>query len=239
MVEEYDSIIKNNVWEVIPRPANKSVVSSRWLYKVNQATDGSVKKHKAIFVAKGFSLVEGIDYEETVSLVARLKRVLYELKQALCAWYTMIENYFTRLGFTKSEADANLYHIVVESKLLIIVLYVDDLILTCDKKLVKSCKKDLARTFMMKGLGLMHYFLGMEVWQGDEELFVSQGKYANEILEKFHTESIKPMETPLVGKWRKKDVTSSELVEATIYKHFVGSLMYLVNTRSNTFFVVN
>jgi len=49
----------------------------------------------------------------------------------------------------------------------------------------------------MKDLGLMHYFLGMEVWQGDEELFVSQGKYANETLKKFHMESSKPMETPL------------------------------------------
>lgn len=61
--------------------------------------------------------------------------------------YTRITNYFTRLGFTKSEGDTNLYHIVVESKLLIIVLYVDDLILTGDEKLVKSCKEDLEREF--------------------------------------------------------------------------------------------
>eukprot|EP00253_Pinus_taeda_P009564 PITA_09564 len=49
----------------------------------------------------------------------------------------------------------------------------------------------------MKGMGLMHYFLGMEVWHGDGELFVSQGKYANEILRRFRMESNKPMETPL------------------------------------------
>jgi hypothetical protein len=69
------------------------------------------------------------------------------------------------LGFTKSEADANLYHIMVEGKPLIIVLYVDDLILTGDDQLIKSCKEDLAREFEMKDMGLMHYFLGMEVWQ--------------------------------------------------------------------------
>eukprot|EP00253_Pinus_taeda_P025926 PITA_25926 len=61
MVEEYASIIRNNVWEVVPRPADKSVVSSRWLYKIKQATYGSVEKHKAIFVARGFSQVEEID----------------------------------------------------------------------------------------------------------------------------------------------------------------------------------
>eukprot|EP00253_Pinus_taeda_P017404 PITA_17404 len=55
MVEEYDSIVRNNVWDVVPRPENKSVVSSHWLYKVKQAVDGSVENHKARFVARGFS----------------------------------------------------------------------------------------------------------------------------------------------------------------------------------------
>lgn len=77
------------------------------------------------------------------------------------------------MGFTKSEENENIYHIVFEGKLLIIVLYVDDLILTSDEKLVKYCKYDFVREFKMKDLGLMHYFLGMEVWKGDEELFVS------------------------------------------------------------------
>jgi len=53
MVEEYDSIIKNSVWEVVPRPTNKSVVSSIWIYKLNQAT--KLEKHKAKSVASGFS----------------------------------------------------------------------------------------------------------------------------------------------------------------------------------------
>ena len=76
----------------------------------------------------------------------------------------------------------NLYHILVEGKFLFIFLYVDDLILTGDEELINSCKEDLAREFEMKDMGLMHYFLGMEVWQGDGHLFVSEGKYANEIL---------------------------------------------------------
>ena len=70
-------------------------------------------------------------------------------------------------GFTKSEADANLYHIVVEGKLLIIVLYVNDLILTGDEKLIKSCKEDIAREFDMKDLGFMLTFL---VWKYGKEM---------------------------------------------------------------------
>jgi hypothetical protein len=68
------------------------------------------------------------------------------------------------LGFTKSEADANLYQFVVEGKILIIVFYVDDLILTGDEKIIHSCKEDLEKEFEMKDLGLLHYFLGLEIW---------------------------------------------------------------------------
>ena len=83
-----------------------------------------------------------------------------------------IDSYFTGLGFTKSEADPNLYQIVVEGKFLIIV-YVNDLILTGDEILIHSCKADLAKEFEMKDLGLLHYFLGLEIWQRKGGLFVS------------------------------------------------------------------
>eukprot|EP00253_Pinus_taeda_P009486 PITA_09486 len=151
---------------------------------------------------------EGFDTFDRESHVCRLKRALYGLKQAPYAWYTSINNYFTGLGFTKSETDANLYLIMVEGKPLIIVLYVDDLILIGDDQLVQSCKEDLAREFEMKDMGLMHDFLGMEVWQKDGEVFVSQGKYANEILRCFHMEKCKPMQNPLARNWRKEDATS-------------------------------
>ncbi len=75
MVEEYDSIVWNNVWDGVPRPENMLVVSSRWIYKVKQATDGSVAKHKARFFSRGFSQVEGIDYEETFAPVARYSSI--------------------------------------------------------------------------------------------------------------------------------------------------------------------
>ena len=60
MVVEYDSIIKKCAWEIFPRLVGKLVVGLRWIYKVNQAVDGSVEKHKARFVVKGFSLVRGL-----------------------------------------------------------------------------------------------------------------------------------------------------------------------------------
>ena len=83
--------------------------------------------------------------------------------------------------------------------------------------MIKSCKEDLVREFKMKDMGLMHYFLGMEGWQRDGDVFVSQGKYANLILRRFHMEKCKPMQTPLARNWRKEDATSGEVVAATVY----------------------
>ena len=66
MIEEYSSIMKNDVWEVVLRPTGKSVVTSRWLYEIKHVVDGSVEKYKARFVARGFTQKEGIDYDETI-----------------------------------------------------------------------------------------------------------------------------------------------------------------------------
>jgi hypothetical protein len=71
IMEEYNSIMKNDVWEVVPRPKGKSMVTFRWLYKVKYVADGRIEKYKAHFVARGFSQVEGVDYDETFVPVAR------------------------------------------------------------------------------------------------------------------------------------------------------------------------
>ena len=70
-MDEYHSIMKNDVWEIVLRPEGKSVVTSRWIYKMKLAADGSVEKYKARFVARGFSQVEGIDYDATFAPVAQ------------------------------------------------------------------------------------------------------------------------------------------------------------------------
>ena len=71
MMEEYQSIMKNDVWDVVPRLKGMFVVTSKWIFKIKHAADGSVENYKERFVAQGFSQKEGIDYEETFALVAR------------------------------------------------------------------------------------------------------------------------------------------------------------------------
>ena len=104
--------------------------------------------------------------------VCRLKKALYGLKQALRAWYLWIDTYLQQLGFQKSDADPNLHFIVVGEDPLILVLYVDYLFIIGVERLIKSCKKELASEFEMKDIGLMHYYLGLEVWQESGHIFL-------------------------------------------------------------------
>lgn len=71
MTEEYQSILKNDVWDIVARPEGKSIVSSKWLFKIKHVANGSIEKYKAIFIDRGFSQKEGIDYEETFAHIAR------------------------------------------------------------------------------------------------------------------------------------------------------------------------
>ena len=84
-------------------------------------------------------------------------------------------------GFTCSNADLNLYFKVDREKPLILVLYVDDLFLTGADPLIHQCKRELAAKFEMKDLGLMHYFLGLEVWQMPGDIFLFSRKICREV----------------------------------------------------------
>jgi hypothetical protein len=91
----------------------------------------------------------------------------------------------------------------------------------------------------MKYIGLVHYFLGLEVWQSPEKIFLNQGKYTVEILKSFDMLECKSMNTPMETKLNLLVDTSSKLVDATLYKHIIGSLMYLMNTKPDIYFDVN
>ena len=94
-------------------------------------------------------------------------------------------------------------------------MYVDDLFLTGNEKHIAYCKNRLAEEFEMKDLGLMHYFLGLEVWQSPEGIFSNQGKYAVEILKRFDMLDCKAMDTSMDTNLKLLPDESSQLVDMT------------------------
>eukprot|EP00253_Pinus_taeda_P032760 PITA_32760 len=160
MAEEYESIMKNDIPDIMPRPKGISVMTSKWLFKIKHGVDGSIEKYKQVSLAasQGWTLhqmdiktaflhgmlqeevyveqPQGFEVEDQRTHVCRLKEALYGLKQAPRAWYAHIDSYLVKLGFTRSYVDPNVYFKVVQGMSLILVLYVDDLFLTGSKPLI-------------------------------------------------------------------------------------------------------
>jgi hypothetical protein len=112
--------------------------------------NGEIEEEVYIEKTQGFMI------HEKKSHVCRLEKDLYELKKTPRAWYASIDGYYMILGFTKSEEDHNLYYKVEDGFPLILVLYVDDLFLTGNAKLIDGCKREFASEFEMKDLGMVN-----------------------------------------------------------------------------------
>jgi len=126
----------------------------------------------------------------------------------------------------------------VKNAPVILLLYVDDLFLTSVGHLIIKCNRELAFEFDMKDLGLMHYYLGLEVWQKPGEIFLGKAKYTIKILQNFGMMDCKSMATPMLTNFKKLRDSKSNLVNQSLYWQLIGS-MYFVDTRMDICFAIN
>ena len=150
-----------------------------------------------------------------------------------------MDAYLLRIGFFKSSAEANLHIEIVKNEPVIRLLYVDDLFITGVEHKILECKIMLEEKFEMKYLGLMHYYLDLEVSKNPGEIYLGQGKYIIKMLQKFGMMYSKHMNTPMITIIKKLRSSDSSLINPTRYCNLVGSLMYLVNTKLDIFFTTN
>lgn len=123
--------------------------------------------------------------------------MLYGLKEAPQAWYSQIDMYFYPKGFDESPNETTPYIKVEGHDILIISLYVDDLFVRgSNLTIINNFKEQMMKMFEMTDLGLMNYFLGMEIHQTKEGIFLSQKNYVNNILKKFNMDRCYPILTP-------------------------------------------
>eukprot|EP00253_Pinus_taeda_P008260 PITA_08260 len=173
------------------------------------------------------------------SLVCRLKKSLYGLKQVPWAWYAKMDSFLLETSFSRCHSDNTVYTKKVGKSLIILVLYVHDLILTgSDPTLINHVKSNLKKKFEMTDLGHLHYFLGLQVLQSKEGISLSHSKYAYDLLRHFHMEDYKPAPSPFQS-GAKLSVTCTSLeVDATLYRQLVGKILYLTHTHPELSFVV-
>ncbi|CAL1391452.1 unnamed protein product [Linum trigynum] len=171
--------------------------------------------------------------------VCKLKKALYGLKQAPRAWYGKIAEYLDRNGYMLAPADSSLFVKNRQGKLSIVLVYVDDLIITGDDvAVISQIKENLSVRFRMKELGELRHFLGLEVERTKEGLFLCQHKYAKDLLEKYGMLECKPVTTPVEISAKLCSTEGKDLEDRTIYRQLVGSLIYLTLTRPDISYAV-
>jgi hypothetical protein len=122
---------------------------------------------------------------------------------------------------------------------LILVLYVDDLLITIfSNSTIVAVKRILHDRFLMMELGLLHLFLGLDISQDTSGIKLSQAKYERDLLERFHMTDCKSAPTPFLSGVKFEDGRETPLVENTLYKQLVGSWLYLTHSRPDLSYIV-
>ncbi|CAM8903115.1 unnamed protein product [Rhodiola kirilowii] len=170
--------------------------------------------------------------EKVVGQVCKLVKSLYGLKQASRQWFAKFSEAITDFGFQRSLNDYSLFTMKKGGYFLILLVYVDDVVITgTSSMLISDVKKYIHDTFRIKDLGFLKYFLGLEVARSDAGIFLNQRKYAMELLEEHNLLQCKPAKTPMNSKHKLSLSTEPLLSDALPYKKLVGKLIHMSITR--------
>ena len=185
----------------------------------------------------------GLEETVTQGKVLRLRKAIYGLKQSPRAWYHKLSMTLRDRGFRRSEADHTLFTLSSQSGIIVVLVYVDDIIISgSDKEGIQSTKAYLKSVFDIKDLGLLKYFLGIEVCRSKEGLFLSQRKYTLDLLSETGMLETKSVSTPLEDGYKvinEGETEDQPYEDPKNYRRLVGKLIYLTLTRPDLCFAVN
>jgi Reverse transcriptase (RNA-dependent DNA polymerase) len=174
------------------------------------------------------NLPPGHGKENVPNLVCRLKKLIYGLKQSPRAWYGKISNFLISCNFKIGSADSSLFINNNFNDITIVLVYVDDLIITGDNQVeIDDIKQDLKQKFDIKDLGKLKYFLGIEIAHSQKGLFISQRKY---VLKEIGKLGCKPISTPIDPNVKLNIEDSEPLKDIHHFQRVIGKLIYLTVT---------
>nr|GEW07024.1 retrovirus-related Pol polyprotein from transposon TNT 1-94 [Tanacetum cinerariifolium] len=242
----------------------KHAIRTKWVYRNKKDKRGVVVRNKSILVAQGYTQEEGIDYDEVFAPVARIEVIrlflayesfmgfiVYQMDVKSAFLYGIIEEgmYVCQLPscedlyfpnkIRRGIIDKTLFIKKDKGDILLVHVYVDDIIFGSTKKsLCTEFKGLMHKKYQMSSMGELTFFLGLQVMQKDDGIFISQDKYVADILKKFDFSLLKTASTPIeTNKALLKDEESKD-VDVYLYRLMIGSLMYLTASRPDIMFAV-
>ncbi|GJT34578.1 putative ribonuclease H-like domain-containing protein [Tanacetum coccineum] len=248
--DDEPEIEPNRVTKALSDPAWVEAMQEELLQFELQKIDerGIVIRNKARLVAQGHTQEKGIDYDDVFAPVAKIEAirlflayasfmgfmvyqmdVLYGLHQALRAWYETLANYLLSNGFQRGKINPTLFIKRQKCDILLVQVYVDDIIFGSTKKeMCDDFEKLMKDKFQMSSMGELTFFLGLQVKQKKDGIFISLDKYVAEILRKFNYTDVKSASITIdLEKPFTKD-GDAEDVNVYLYRSMIGSLMYLI-----------
>ncbi|KAJ9551588.1 hypothetical protein OSB04_015633 [Centaurea solstitialis] len=266
MQEELNQFSALKVWRLVKRPLDKSIIDTKWLFKNKKDEHGTIVRNKARLVAKGYRQQEGIDYDQTFAPVARLEAIRMFLAYAAYKDFTVFqmdvktaflyghlkeEVYVSQTeGFVDPDhpdyvyvLDKALYGLKqaprawYEELSSIQRVYVDDIIFgTTSKELCKKFETIMTQEFKMSMMGEINFFLGLQVKQFTDGIFINQSKYIFDLLKKYDMSSCNSIGTPMATGNKIGPDHEGKDVDLRTYRGMVGSLMYLTASRPDIMF---
>uniref|UniRef100_A0A2N9IMY5 Reverse transcriptase Ty1/copia-type domain-containing protein n=1 Tax=Fagus sylvatica TaxID=28930 RepID=A0A2N9IMY5_FAGSY len=218
---------QTHTWDIVNLPPRKSLVGCKWVYKVKTKSAGTVERYKARLVAKGFTQDYGIDYEETFAPVACMTSVRTLIAVAsIRGW--------------QSSQDSALFIHQSSQGLVLLLLYVDDMIITGSDTIgIHDIKTHLGTCFEMKDLGPLHYFLGIGVNYSSSGYTLSQVKHASDLISRAGLTDNKAVDTPLELNVKLRSTDGELVSDPTLYRQLVRGLIYLTITRPDISYAVH
>ncbi|GKA76265.1 putative ribonuclease H-like domain-containing protein, partial [Tanacetum coccineum] len=250
MHEEMQYFKFQNVWVLVDLPEDKYAIGTKRILKNKRDVRGIVVRNKARLVAQGHRQEEGIDYDEVFTPVARIEAIrlflaftsylgfmVYQMDVKSAFLYGRIDEevYVTQSkGFVDSQHLKKVYKVV--KALYGLHQRVDREMPGGDESRVAHLMKG---EFEMSAMGELTFFLGLQVQQRPDGIFISQNKYVKEILQKFDLENVRTTTTPYEAQKPKSKNEPDSPVNVHLYRSMIGSLMYLTASRPDIMFAVS
>ncbi|GKV50770.1 hypothetical protein SLEP1_g57465 [Rubroshorea leprosula] len=231
--ETFSPVLKPTTLRLVVALATTMSWPLRQLDVKNAFLHGKLKEEVYMTQPPGFEDASHPEY------VCKLNKSIYGLKQAPRAWFDTFTLQLLKLGFHCSQADSSLFVLHHGQDVALLLLYVDDIVLSASSQfLLQQIIDHLGSQFDLKDLGPLNYFLGIEVTEFSGGIFLSQAKYAKDILTRAHMFAAASIATPLATK-DTSTLKDDDLVDANEYRKLVGALQYLTITRTDICHAVN